>query len=259
MLFGNTARLTSLPRGFGATAVVYSAAVIGITVIAIFLTIGRSAGRRGSFVQAAFRANLAYLGLPIVSQALGEQVVGTIAVIIAVGVVLHTALTVVTLRILDPLAERGTFWSHLLHILRNPLILAIAAGLAVAGLGLELPSFLDRTIDLVAAMSLPLILIIIGFSLSFRSLGKSIVPATVASILKLVGMPLIALGVGVWLFETTGDLRNTIVLMAAMPTAVVSQAFAREFNADVELAASTVSLNTLAGLVTLPIWIQLLT
>ena len=259
MLFGNTARLTALPRAFGTAAAVYSMAVILVTILAIVVTLKRAAGLRGSFIQASFRGNLAYLGLPIVSSVLGDHVVGTIAVIIAVGVVLHTALSVVTLRILDPNAEQTGFASHLLHILTNPLILAIAAGLLVAGIGVELPDFLTRTIDMVASMSLPVILIIIGFSLSFTSVGRSIVPASAATLLKLILMPMIALGFTVWLFGATGDLRNTIVLMSAMPTAVVSQAFARQFNADTEVAAATVSLDTILALVTLPIWVAVLT
>jgi predicted permease len=47
--------------------------------------------------------------------------------------------------------------------------------------------------------------------------------------------------------------------MSAKPTAVVSQAFARQFNADTEVAAATVSLDTILALVTLPIWVALLT
>ncbi len=259
MLFGNTASLTALPQAFVTAAAVYSIAVVLVTIIAILVTLGRAAGLRGSFIQASFRGNLAYLGLPIVSSALGDQVVGTIAVIIAAGVVLHTALSVVTLRFLDPTADRTDVPSHLLHIVTNPLIISIAAGLLVAGIGVELPGFLTRTIDLVASMSLPVILIIIGFSLSFRSVGRSIIPASAATFLKLVLMPTIALALTVWLFGASGDLRNTIVLMSAMPTAVVSQAFARQFNADTEVTAATVSLDTILALVTLPIWIAVLT
>ncbi len=258
MLFGETARLTTLPQSFATAAAVYSIAVVIVTVLALLITVGRPAGKRGSFTQASFRSNLAYLGLPIVSAALGDKVLGIIAVLIAVGVVLHTTLSVISLRVLDPHAARGNALSHSLHIVRNPLIIAIAAGLLVAGIGIDLPDSLARTIDLLASMSLPVILLIIGFSLSFTSIGRSIVPASGATLLKLVVMPLIALGVGVWLFETSGDLRNTIVLMAAMPTAVVSQTFARQFNADTELAAATVSLDTIMALVTLPIWITLL-
>lgn len=45
---------------------------------------------------------------------------------------------------------------------------------------------------------------------------------------------------------------NTAVLMAAMPTAVASQAFARAFDADSSVSASSVSLSTLLMPVTVP-------
>lgn len=258
MLFGTTTDQSTLPPSFGATAAVYSIAVIAVTMLAIVLSTGRTAALRGSFVQASFRANLAYLGLPIVSGALGNEVIGIIAVIIAVGVILHTVLSVVTLRILDPTAQQRSVVSHLAHIVTNPLIIAIVLGLLVAGAGIELPAFLRRTIDVVASMSLPVILIIVGFSLSFTSIGRSIVPAAGATVLKLVIMPLIAWALGAWVFGTTGDVLRTIVLMSAMPTAIVSQTFARQFNASAQLASATVSLDTLLALLSLPIWIAVL-
>ncbi|NBC28990.1 MAG: hypothetical protein GVY29_03240 [Spirochaetes bacterium] len=52
MLFGETARLTTLPQSFGTAAAVYSIAVVIVTVLALLLTVGRPAGKRGSFTQA---------------------------------------------------------------------------------------------------------------------------------------------------------------------------------------------------------------
>ncbi len=258
MLFGTTTDQNTLPPAFGASAAVYSIAVVAVTVLAILVSARRPAALRGSFVQASFRANLAYLGLPIVSGALGNQVIGIIAVIIAVGVILHTVLSVVTLRILDPTSHQRNLGSLVLNVVSNPLIIAIVLGLLVSAAGLELPAFLRRSIELVASMSLPVILLIVGFSLSFRSVGRSIVPAAGATLLKLLVMPAIAWALSAWVFGTTGDVERTIVLMSAMPTAVVSQTFARQFNANAELASASVSLDTIAALITLPIWIALL-
>jgi predicted permease len=45
---------------------------------------------------------------------------------------------------------------------------------------------------------------------------------------------------------------ETVVLMAAMPTAVATQTFARAFDADSSVSASSVSLTTLLAVVTVP-------
>ena len=236
----------------------YPLVVVATMLFALLVSVRMARATRGAFVQVAFRGNLAYFGLPIALTALGAGAAGPLAVVLAVGLIINTAVSIVVLRLLAPDADASTVGSRLLSIVRNPLIIAVAAGLLASFAGVELPGFVATTFRWIASMSLPLILIVLGSSLSFRRLKAGLPVHLLASLAKLVVMPLIALAAAVYLFEMSGEIRSVLVLMAAMPTAVVSQTFASRFGADEEASAAGVSLSTLLAMVTVPVWLAVL-
>jgi predicted permease len=60
---------------------------------------------------------------------------------------------------------RGLVWNTLRTVSRNPMMLAIAAGLLVSALGWQLPLALDKTVSMLASASSPIALFVIGGSL----------------------------------------------------------------------------------------------
>ncbi len=236
----------------------YPLVVVATMLFALLVSVRMPRATRGAFVQVAFRGNLAYFGLPIALTALGAGAAGPLAVVLAVGLIINTVVSIVVLRLLAPDADASTVGSRLLSIVRNPLIIAVAVGLLASFVGLELPGFVATTFRWIASMSLPLILIVLGSSLSFRRLKAGLRVHLLAALAKLVVMPLIALAAAVYLFEMPSQIRSVLVLMSAMPTAVVSQTFAAQFGADAEASAAGVSLSTLLAMVTVPVWLALL-
>jgi hypothetical protein len=215
------------------------------------LWLGRA--QRGAFVQASFRANLAYLGLPIVISAYGDAAAGPAAVVVAVGTIINTVASIAVLRLFSQEDTRAA--SRLAAILRNPLVISIALGLVTAAIGVPLPGVVRDTLDLVARMSLPAILLVAGFSLSFRNIRANLSIAIVASTLKLIVMPAVAWLLVSLLFDVPPITVNVIVLMTAMPTAIIAQSFARSFDGDERMTAGVVSLDTLLAMVTVPVTI----
>lgn len=214
--------------------------------------------QRGALAQISYRGNLAYFGLPIISVALGAGSLGFIGMLIGVGLVINVVLSIVILTILGPRERRSTVRGHLTSIATNPLIVATAVGALASLSGLELPAPVHRTLALVGQTSLPLVLIVVGYSLSFRGMRGRLGLGFFGAAVKLVVMPAIALLLMAWPFGATGMARDVVVLMAAMPTAAVSQSFAVAFGADEELTAAGISLNNLLCMVTVPIWLVLL-
>jgi predicted permease len=162
------------------------------------------------------------------------------------------------------LAERGRAgaapgWravgASLLRLGRNPMILAIFAGLAVSLVGARLPSPLSRAIELFAAASAALSLFVIGGSLvglPLQGLGREIAPIAAG---KLLLHPL-AVGVALWTVQGLGlpplepMLRNALVLMAATPMLSIYPALAQPYRQE-RIAAPALLVTTLASFFTL--------
>lgn len=231
--------------------------VVALTTgIAALVSIALDRGRRGAFVQVSFRANLAYLGLPIAISAFGERVAPTVAVIVAVGTIANTVLSIGTLRMYQAGETRAL--ERVVGIVKNPLILAIALGLLSATIGIRWPEMVWNTFELLARMSLPAILLVAGFSLSFRNIRSNLAVAGLATAVKLIAMPALAWLVATYLVPTDDLTRAVLVVMAGMPTAIISQTFAREFDADETMTAGIVSFDTILAMVTVPMTILLL-
>lgn len=253
-LFVETADMPGVSPDIAVAAVAMFAAIVLTTFAALVVSFRIQPMRRGPFVQGSYRSNLAYLGLPVVSTLLGAQSLPIIAVAIATGVITHTVVSILVLRLFQRNADALSIPQRLLEIAKNPLIVAVVLGLLVSALSIPLPSLAVDTLDLFSRVSLPLILLVVGFRLSFRNIGGSLAAAFGSALMKLVAMPLIMWAVLTWVFPATPFVRATMVLLLAMPTAVVSQSFAEVFEADEQLAAAVVSVSTLLAAVTIPVW-----
>lgn len=76
------------------------------------------------------------------------------------------------------------------------------------------------------------------------------------SLLRLVGLPAVALGVGLLLrLEPTA--LGISVLMTGMPAGATAAIFASRYNSDAPFATQCVVFSTLASMVTLPVWAYL--
>src|SRR3990170_693769 len=85
-----------------------------------------SPGERGAFIQGAFRANLAYVGLPIVFNAVGGDGLRKAGILLGFMVPLLNALAILALLIPHAEREKGGGWDSARHIsgqiVTNPLI-----------------------------------------------------------------------------------------------------------------------------------------
>lgn len=257
-LFLETADLPVLSGDILIAAVSMVVVVVVTAAIALVVSFRLGAPRRGAFVQATYRSNLAYLGIPIVSTLLGPESFGIIAVAIAAGVATNTITSILVLRLFQEDGEAMSVSARAFDIAKNPLIVAIALGLVMSAISLPMPELLADTLGLLSRVSLPLILLVVGFRLSFRTMGTSLVIALSASMMKLVVMPAILFVGLTWIVEADPLVRAITVLLVTMPTAVISQSFAGVFNADEKLAAAAVSMTTLLAAITVPVWAMLL-
>jgi len=204
---------------------------------------------RGSFTQAAFRCNLAYMGLAIAFNAYGEEGLTRAGILMGflVPVLNLFAILALTLPHRNHNRSEGKLWLRQLAL--NPLILASFAGILWSFLNLPLPVILDRGLNIATGMTLPLALLAIGASFSLAKLKGDLYQALAATGFKTVLMPLLA-ALLLTLFGVRGMDLGIGVIFAGAPAATANYIMAQQLKGDAELAGSIVMLSTLVSALT---------
>jgi hypothetical protein len=215
-----------------------------------------SPAQTGSYVQGAYRGNLAYVGLPVIAFSLAGQfdaaeLERAAALVLAPMVPVYNIVAVMVLvQGARGAGERPSPMRMVLNVGRNPLVLACVAGILWSLTGWELGAVAERTLNGLAQMALPLALLGIGASLNLSAFrGRLFTPLT-ASLLKVVAAPLIGLGVAQALGLDHEHTRIALIYLAC-PTAVMSYVMAQQIGTDEDLAGRIVVISTVLALVTL--------
>jgi len=216
------------------------------------------AGKSGTFVQSCFHGNLGYIGLAVSYYLLGEAGFSRASILAGFLMLLQNFLSVVGLQgLAAERSEAKRIWPLFRKIVGNPVILSALAGIVFSLLRLPLPLPLDRLLSIVSGMALPLALLVIGASLSFRLIRINVTPALAAGLFKLVLLP--ALGLALYSlsgFEPERFLPGLILLAA--PTATVTYVMAGEMHGSTDLASAAVSLTTMLSAISYIAWLGLL-
>jgi predicted permease len=137
------------------------------------------------------------------------------------------------------------------ELVRTPMTHAAVYATVVIAAGLEVPTWLGNTVDLLGRFTIPLMLLTLGASLS--QLHLSHVPRTLA----LAALRL-ALGVGLGVavaaaLDLSGVARGVVVLQSSAPAAVFNYLFAQQYDRAPEEVASIVVLSTLLSILVIPL------
>jgi len=145
----------------------------------------------------------------------------------------------------------GKKWKqNIKEMLKIPVLYAAILGLLLNFMSVTLPALVYDSLNFLSTMALPLVLIVLGHSLS-RAKVTSLPTTILASVLR-VGVGL-ALGFAiVYLLNITGVFRSVVILVSAMPAAAASGILTTKFQNEAEMASSVVFLTTLASLVVIP-------
>ena len=259
VIFHKLAMTTYEAGPAGRIFVVVMAGTFGGALLAWFL--GRllriSPHAMGTFLQATFRGNLAFIGLPVILYAFADSINGTsmtTAAVLAFAptmVVYNIAAVLVLLRSANRKAE-GMARKTVRQLITNPLILAAVAGILWAALGIPMPLALDRSFGALSSMALPLALICIGGTLVVVQIRGSLRNATIAALLKVTAVPLLGWITAVAMQLPPGETLVALILLAC-PTAAASFVLTQQLYGDEALASSAIVLSTLFSLPALAI------
>ena len=193
--------------------------------------------------QVAFRFNT-YIALALAERLLGAPGTVLIAVLIGVCVPLFNVAAV------WPMARHARR-GFLRELVRNPLILATASGLAVNLAGFSLPHWLEPTVTRIGAASLALGLMAAGAGMQFGSLASGRTLAVAVLSIRHVLLPLIAFGLSRW-FGLSSVQTSVLLAFSALPTASSAYVLAARMGYNGAYVAGLVTLSTLLGMASLP-------
>ncbi len=192
-----------------------------------------------------------YIALAIAGALYGANGLALIAVCIIAMVPLLNVINVGVLALYaseEKLDARATIG----HILRNPLIWSCLIGLTLNLSGLLVPKFLVVFGDILGRASLALGLVLVGAGLDIDHFVKPSAGILIATFLKLVVMPTLAIGLGIAL-GLSGTSLAIIAIASSVPAASAVYILARQMGGDAPLAASILAFRTAADFVTITI------
>jgi malonate transporter len=152
--------------------------------------------------------------------------------------------------------EKQSVRAIVMTVVRNPLIWACAIGLALNILHLPLPRIWYEVADALGRSSLAIGLLVTGAGLQLAGMFRPSFAAAATVFLKLVLMPVLAIGLALW-FGLSGSNLAIVAVCSAVPTSSSAYVLARQMGGDAPLLAQIITLQTILAAITMPIAIAL--
>jgi malonate transporter and related proteins len=204
-------------------------------------------------------SNSGYVGLPIALLVLGDGAVRVLAhtMIVENLLILPLALALAEWQRRSGSGVAASLRGVAGELLRNPIVIALVAGLAVGGSGILLPDVAGRTVRLLAGVSAPVALFVVGGMIASVPVTR---PTTsVAWVVggKLALHPLLVVGALVLLAPPDPLLVAGGVLFASAPMLGIYPILGQRYGAEA-LTATALVAATVASVATMTIVIALL-
>jgi predicted permease len=217
-----------------------------ILSICIYLVVGSAILRGFGLKVTHYLPSLSFsnggnMGLPICLFAFGEE-----GLALGTGFFLVNAVAQPTLGVW---INSGKFSPA--EMLRTPIIYVIPLAMIFRFGGFDVPEWIANTTKLVGGITIPLMLLMLGVSLSRIGWGTARRSSALAALR--IGMGL-CVGWGVaGLLGLSDTVRGVLLLQTAMPAAVINYVFSVRYETDPETVAGIVMQSTLMSIIVLPL------
>lgn len=267
MLFLNIYKIKDLSGfDFGFIGYVLIALLIIFVVsIPAVIAVTKDKGRRGVLVQAAFRSGYSLIGIPLAESLYGTE--GAIAAtLLSAGVIpLFNILAVISLSMFSDGNEKEkiSVKKILIGIVKNPLIIGIAAGLAALGIRAIFESCgitfrlgnitpVMTVLQYVSNLAIPMALLVLGAQFEFAAVASMKKEIIFGTVIRTVVVPAIFVSIAYFFFRGTFTAAHyaCFVSVFATPVAVTTVPMAQEMDGDVTLAGQLVVWSTLVSALT---------
>ena len=232
-----------------------------LTTVVSRYVLGRPAEDAPAMAMGACFSNGVMLGFPVILLALGPEAAAPLAVLalcetLGLWVIgtLHMGFIAVDGARTGPRAILRV----LLDVARNPLIIALAAGLLWRAGGLTLPGAASRFVDLVGGAAIPVSLFALGMSLAThggRGEGASV---GLLCLVKLVLYPALAFWLATEIFHLPRIWAGALVIYVSMPVGANAFVYAARYDRALTAISAAVAISTALSVITVTVALALL-
>ena len=242
----------------------YELVTISMFLVAgIFATyvVRLSPQQRGLFCLNTAYPNYGYIGVPLAILAFGEQAAAPISLILVCDTI--------TLLVMTTLLSHDAASGHLgralrntiISMLRNPLLLAVLAGLGFSASGFQLAIMPEQFLKMLAGAAAPSALFALGISLVGQPIRAAVPEITAICLLKLIVHPTMIAAIFL-LWPSPQPIEplwiQLAVLFASLPIAANVFALSQFYNIYIGRSATAIMITTICASITVPVSLFLL-
>ncbi len=205
-----------------------------------------------SIVLASSMINVGNFGLPLILFTYGEKA-------IAISVIYFVIFLIPINTIGIYISSDGKNMIKILKgMMKMPLFHSIFIALLVTNLSIQIPSFLEKSINLLGNAAIPMLLFILGLQLAKIKFHSSYIFAiSIVIIIRLIVSPVIAY-FGLNLLNISGLEQKVAIIQTSAPAAVLPLIYAIKFNRSPDLLAALILSTTIVSGITLTILISII-
>ena len=209
-----------------------------------------------SIAMNSFRGNYAYMGLPVSYFFFGEKGIAIAAIFMAIIVPFVNILSVICLALgsIDKVELKNMFITAIF----NPIVIGCVLGFLYFSLSLSLPEPLNKSIDMLAHVTMPLALICIGAGIDLSLIKGNITSIILVIFFKLFILPAVALLTIYLMNVKMNEYGKVLIIMLASPCASVNYILAVSFGGSVKLTTSVIILTSLLAILVYPFWYSII-
>jgi predicted permease len=255
LLFGFAANMSLAdifaPRA--AAAYLWGCLLVWTLALTVAVLRGRPLDEAVMEAHCAIIGNTGFLGVPMLVLLLGAPAAGTVILVLVIDLIVFSTLLTVILT----WGREGRIGPRLPLVIlsglaKNPMVVAMAAGLAWSATGLALWAPVNAFLTLLGAAATPGALFAIGASLA-TSRAERLHVASWLTLCKLVLHPAAVALAALWIFRVPDFPAGVLVAAAALPVAGNVYILAQHYQIAVARVSASILISTAISVVTVPV------
>lgn len=195
--------------------------------------------------------NNTFMGFPIIEAMYGEKGIFYVAMFSVINNILIYTIGIVFIKQSSKIKSKFSFKTFL-----NTGNIVIVISIILYFLDFKSPKTLTETTTMLGNITTPLSMVVLGISLALmHDLSKLYknYKLYIMSFIRMVIIPLSLLILFSFFRGMSAEIRNTLVVLSAMPGATMTITFANQYEGNVDLASSYVLLSSILSIIFVPI------
>ena len=240
-----TSKMTGPEAGQMALLAVLVLVVMGLLARLVAIPLGLRGPELSAFLLVVMLSNGGNYGLPVVLFAFGERA-------LAPATVFFVTSSILTYTVGVSVAAAGSrsLLRAITGIAKIPVIYGMAAAVLFSVSGIEIPLAIMRPVQLLSDAAIPIMILVLGMQLERATKPERVSVVAAAVGLSLLAAPFVSLGL-TSVLGLSSAARQAGVILASMPTAVITTILALEFDVAPAFVTNVVFVTTLLSPVTL--------